>query len=218
MKIGGSLLRVQDRLKTFCRELPEVGKLVDLAIVPGGGVFADEVRRLYDTLGLSDSTAHFAAITAMDVYGLILSDLIPKSRPVTSLYEAKREIRQNVIPVILPSRIMMDVDVLEHSWEVTSDSISAYIASLLGARKLVLVKDVEGLYSSDPRIDRKATMIELIDASELERLSTSTCIDRTFPKLLIDYGLECMIIGPNIENLVKAVKGEGFRGTRILPR
>jgi len=218
VKIGGSLLRLPGGLRAFCKELPSVKKLTKFIIVPGGGVFADDVRKLYNKLNLSDSIAHFTAIIAMDMYGLILSDLIPHSKPVMSLYEAKNELKRNIIPIVLPSHIMMSVDVLKHSWEVTSDSISAYIAHLLGAQKLVLVKDVDALYSSNPKVDKNATIIESIKASQLACLNTSTCTDKMLPKLLIDYSLECIIVGPNVKNLIKALKGGKFKGTRVIPR
>jgi aspartokinase-like uncharacterized kinase len=42
--------------------------------------------------------------------------------------------------VLAPSRWLRDADPLPHSWDVTSDSIAAWIAGEIGARELVLVK------------------------------------------------------------------------------
>jgi len=44
------------------------------------------------------------------------------------------------IPVVAPYRWLRDADPLPHTWNVTSDSISAWVASMLGATQLVLVK------------------------------------------------------------------------------
>jgi hypothetical protein len=42
--------------------------------------------------------------------------------------------------VLAPYRWLRDADPLPHSWDVTSDSIAAWVAGALGARRLVLVK------------------------------------------------------------------------------
>ena len=44
------------------------------------------------------------------------------------------------IPVIAPSRWMSATDPLPHTWQVTSDSIAAWVAGALGATRLLLVK------------------------------------------------------------------------------
>ena len=44
------------------------------------------------------------------------------------------------VPVIAPYRWLREADPLPHSWDVTSDSIAAWLASALGAARLVLVK------------------------------------------------------------------------------
>jgi hypothetical protein len=42
--------------------------------------------------------------------------------------------------VLAPSRWMRSADVLPHTWEVTSDSIAAYVAGALDAAQLILIK------------------------------------------------------------------------------
>jgi hypothetical protein len=42
--------------------------------------------------------------------------------------------------VLAPSRWMRSADVLPHTWEVTSDSIAAFVAGALGAAQLILIK------------------------------------------------------------------------------
>src|SRR5262249_62419732 len=45
-----------------------------------------------------------------------------------------------LVPILAPSRWLREADPLPHSWDVTSDSIAAWIASRVGARRLVLIK------------------------------------------------------------------------------
>jgi len=44
------------------------------------------------------------------------------------------------VPVLAPYRWLRGADPLPHSWDVTSDSISAWVAGQVGAARLVLVK------------------------------------------------------------------------------
>jgi aspartokinase-like uncharacterized kinase len=44
------------------------------------------------------------------------------------------------VPVLAPSRWLREADPLPHSWDVTSDSIAAWVAGAVGARRLVLIK------------------------------------------------------------------------------
>ena len=45
----------------------------------------------------------------------------------------------------------LPLDALPASWEVTSDSIAAWVADQVGAGRLVLVKEVDGLFADWPR-------------------------------------------------------------------
>ena len=47
------------------------------------------------------------------------------------------------VAVLAPSRWMRAADPLPHTWDVTSDSVAAYVAVALDARRLVLVKPAE---------------------------------------------------------------------------
>lgn len=43
-----------------------------------------------------------------------------------------------------------------------NDTLSAYVASLVKADLLILMSDIDGLYSADPKVDPEATIIPLI--------------------------------------------------------
>ena len=58
-------------------------------------------------------------------------------------------------------------DPLEKSWDVTSDSIAAYIANLLQAQKLLLVTDVDGIFYEDPKKKLDTKLIEELSAQRV---------------------------------------------------
>src|SRR5262245_31563049 len=80
------------------------------------------------------------AVLAMDQYAHLIAGRLPCSALVTNAREASRAIDEGRVPVLAPSRWLHDADPLPHSWDVTSDSIAAWVAGAVGARQLVLVK------------------------------------------------------------------------------
>jgi aspartokinase-like uncharacterized kinase len=125
IKIGGSALG--SRI-----EIPADGRIL---IVPGGGPFADTVREVDSQFGLGDDAAHWAAILAMDQYAYALAALVRGARVVHSP-------ESHGLPVLAPFKWLLETDPLPHSWDVTSDSISAWVAQEVGAKRLLLVKPV----------------------------------------------------------------------------
>ena len=54
--------------------------------------------------------------------------------------------------MLLPAGLPLDA--LPASWQVTSDSIAAWVADQAGAGRLVLVKEVDGLFAELARARR----------------------------------------------------------------
>ena len=132
VKLGGSLM---DQAERILAELSSSGRTV--LIVPGGGMFADDVRRL----GVDGDAAHWMAIAGMEQYGWYLTMF--GIAATDKLVMADQEIR-----VLLPYRVFRDCDPLPHSWSVTSDSLAAWVAGTLGV-PLVLLKSVDGIPGDD---------------------------------------------------------------------
>jgi aspartokinase-like uncharacterized kinase len=144
VKVGGGLPREagDDALRALCATIGEAGRRHELLVVPGGGAFADAVRDCDRRYGLGDVAAHRMAILAMDQFGWLLSELIPGA-------VASTEIGGDGLRVLLPAAVLAG-DPLPASWDVTSDSIAAWVAREAGAGRLVLVKPVDGLYGEWP--------------------------------------------------------------------
>jgi aspartokinase-like uncharacterized kinase len=109
-------------------------------VVPGGGPFADAVRGLDARIGLSAGAAHWMAILGMDQYAHVLVDRIAQGVLVDEPGAIVDAAGDGKVAVLAPSRWMRSADVLPHTWEVTSDSIAAFVAGALGAVRLVLIK------------------------------------------------------------------------------
>jgi len=216
VKVGGSLLAQPDALRALCRTLDRASKNWKMAIVPGGGPFADEVRLQDKRVGLSAETTHLMAIFAMDQYGLLLCDLLNNAAPATTLRAAINFAGRKRLPVILPSRFLSTRNSLRASWDVTSDTIAAYLAARLQAKRLILITDVDGLFSKDPKKYSDAKLILSISLEELSRSSTRTCVDKAFPSQLRKHKLDTWIInGLESERFESLIRQEATTATRI---
>ena len=144
------------------------------------------------------------AILAMDQYGFFLSNITPNSYVSHSLKGISNSAK-GTLPIFLPSKLMFREDPLEHSWEVTSDTIAAYIAGLLHAEKLVLVTDVDGIFSEDPKKNVDAKLVEELSAEELQGWNKRTSVDKTLPKILLQANLDCYVVNGGYPERIKLI-------------
>ena len=140
IKVGGGTLARADTFDAVMAEISLASLEAALLIVPGGGPFADTVRDIDRQVGLSDDAAHWMAILAMDQYAHLIASRLPSGAVVCGPDEIESALKQRRTPVLAPYRWMRSADPLPHSWDVTSDSISAWVAGQVGAGRLVLVK------------------------------------------------------------------------------
>jgi aspartokinase-like uncharacterized kinase len=84
------------------------------------------------------------AILAMDQYAHVLVDRIRGAALIEEPRALPGAMSSGVV-VLAPFRWMRSVDALPHSWEVTSDSIAAFVAGALNAARLILIKPAAAL-------------------------------------------------------------------------
>jgi len=149
--VGGSLGRGRAPLRTVVGQLVRAARDARVLVVPGGGVFADRVRREHRRLGIDAATAHRMALRATDQFGLLLAAQHPRAVAVTDLDAAVRVCRRGRLAVLLPAVLVERRPSLERTFRLTSDSIAAWVASAGPARSLLVLKRVRGLdrFSAD---------------------------------------------------------------------
>jgi aspartokinase-like uncharacterized kinase len=161
VKLGGSVLAHLDLFDAALASICAAASSSRLLIVPGGGPFADAVRDVdrrlaardessaSHGLGLGDEAAHWMAVLAMDQYAHLIAARLAAALVVTEQREIGDALDARNMPVLAPYRWLRAADPLPHSWDVTSDSIAAWVAGRVGARRLVLVKPPRLRPSSD---------------------------------------------------------------------
>jgi aspartokinase-like uncharacterized kinase len=138
IKVGGSLFDLPDlaaRLRSELGRLPAPR----LVLFPGGGASADVVRDLDRVHDLGEERSHWLALRALTMNALFLQALLPDFGIAAWPNITARAI---VDPYDFAAADEKNPEHLPHTWEVTSDSLAARAAQVLGARELLLLKSV----------------------------------------------------------------------------
>src|SRR3954465_16072595 len=132
IKLGGSHAFAA-HLTDWIEAIPALaGRIV---VVPGGGPFADAVRDAQSKMGFGDEAAHHMALLAMEQYGCALAGLNRACVLADSLAAIGRALAEEQVPGWLPSRMALAANDIPCSWDVTSDSLAAWLAGGLGASR-----------------------------------------------------------------------------------
>ena len=137
VKLGGSLVS-HPRLPALLGALARRG--APLVLVTGGGPLADGVRALQPRLSLSEAACHRMAILAMEQTAIAFADLasgLVLADTPEAIADAHAKSRA---ALWLPARMALAARELPESWDLTSDSLAAWLAVELGAARLTLVK------------------------------------------------------------------------------
>jgi 5-(aminomethyl)-3-furanmethanol phosphate kinase len=138
IKLGGSLYG-NPLLHDWLTAIVESGKGRAI-VVPGGGPFADAVRDAQKKIGFDEVTAHSMALLAMEKYAAELVAMNSHFTAAKNLTEIETVFASGNIPIWLPTEMTLAADDVPPSWDMTSDSLAAWLAAQISASHLLLVK------------------------------------------------------------------------------
>lgn len=133
VKLGGSLLesgKLFDCLKHIAAQNKQT------VVVCGGGLFANTVRIAQKKWNFEDVTAHEMAILAMQQTALMCQNL----QPEFELFSKTQDFKNQRLSIWLPDLVELNNTEIEPSWNVTSDTLAAWLANELDVTELVVVK------------------------------------------------------------------------------
>ncbi len=185
VKIGGSLF------PEYAIKLAKELKNTNSCIILGGGEFANLIRKYDDEFNFSDETNHWRAIDCMDIIAKLVNDKVKSCKLAYSLKDIEEINSEGFTPIFVVSEFLKKEDPFKCSWDVTSDSIAAYVAHLLNAN-LLIVTNVNGIYTREPK-EVGSTFISKIDAKTLLTFQESS-IDVMLPSLLLKFGTNCYVV------------------------
>ena len=209
VKLGGSLISSAPDVVNKLIEYSETSKdhNVSILIVPGGGIFADSIRSASKQYDIGEVAAHWMGCLAMEQYGYYLIDKTGADG-IESIDDLP-----NGVSILLPYRLLKDRDELAHSWDVTSDTIAAWVASMVGVEegvdaRFVKVTDVDGVL-----VDNE--LVQEIGATDLLSMGT-TCVDVGLPEFIRTRNMDCVVVnGHYHERVIAAIEGDAVIGTYI---
>jgi dihydroneopterin aldolase len=180
VKLGGSHAFAESLQAWLSAVEAGAGRTV---LVTGGGPFADAVRLAQRHMGFDDHAADEMALLAMEQYAIAVAALGRSFAVADSLTGIRSALRDGLVPVWAPRRMVRRAGDVPASWDVTSDSLAAWLAGRVGARNLLLVK----------RVDAGAEPISA------EALAASGIVDAAFPRFLAESAAAGFLVGPGEE-------------------
>ncbi len=219
ISIGGSIIAQQINAEKFAEYAKVIKKIAgkhEVAVVTGGGAIARNYIDAARKLGADEASCDLIGIEVTRLNArLLISALHPDAYPEPALNykEAKSALNSGKIVVmggVAPGQ--------------TTDAVAAILAEYLKADLLVNATSVDGVYSSDPKLDPSARKFDKLSPSELVdivmklemKAGSRSPIDPLSAKIIERSGIRTIILnGENPKNLLDAILLKKKVGTII---
>lgn len=255
LKIGGSVItEKKEELKASTgvidRLADEVSRanLPQLLVVHGGGSFGHPIAERYhikegfkeDSQKIRFCETH-QMMTVLN--GLLMDSLLWHSVPAMAITPSSVAVtkkgRINVLETI-SIQMLLDMGITPVMYGdavldsdlgftiLSGDQLASMLAIKFGAERIVMGVDVDGLFDTDPKTEKRATMYERLSLRELSSIQGK--LDRSSPHdvtggmagkiseliLAIEAGISVLIVNASKPgNVYSALQGKAVTGTLI---
>lgn len=205
-KIGGKILENEKHLDNVLYQLKvlhEKFTIKNIILIPGGGSFANFIRVLDENMNLGEELSHWMAIYSMEFNGMRICGKYKYLTPIRNFKKIKKK-TGSLFSVFLPYNFLKINDELPHKWEVTSDSISLFLAYKLNLEYCFLIKDIDGIFNFQNNLINKLNYSQfknLKSNQALARINDQTTpfkkskpIDSYLFTLINKYEINCYIL------------------------
>lgn len=249
IKIGTNLLADKvkginlDRIDEIAREVSHLHSLgKHTAIVSSGaigaGVAALKLNERPKTIPEKQATAAIGQPLLMEAYEnafrkqdrtiaqilLTKDDFVNRARYLNAKNTFSVLFEKGIVPVINEN----DTVAVEEIKLGDNDNLSALVANLIEADLLVILTDIDGLYSDDPTNNQKAELIPIVEkiSPQIERIAKSSKSDLSTggmvtkiqaAKRCISAGIAMIIANGKNPKVLEEIFSGNFRGTLFLP-
>lgn len=257
LKLGGSVITHKEKpltinngaIRRLAYEISQAN-VSPLVIVHGGGSFGHPIAKAYrinegfkdssQMMGFSKTHQAMTKLNAMVLDALIShnipavavqpsSFIITKSDRIKTIDNkvVKKLIETGFVPVLYGDAVL-DSD--KGFAILSGDQLVSSLATQLAAECIIVGVDVDGLYTSDPKKDKTAKLIQHITLQELKKIqhevkeATATVTDVTGGMLgkiselipAVEAGISVLIVNAlKPDNVYKTLKGQEVVGTLI---
>jgi uridylate kinase len=220
INVGGSIVAPEPIDPGFIGRLAEVLKEAasdrTLLLVVGGGRTARRYISACRELGASETYLDTVGIDATRLNARLLVAAMPEvayngvPSTVELALEAARDHRVVVMGGTVPGQ--------------TTDAVGAELAERAVAEELLILTNVDGVYTADPRKDPDARRIPELSSSELltivtgeeYRAGSTTVVDPVAASIILRSSLITKVLdGRDLDQVRAALAGEPFEGTVV---
>ncbi|HUV84054.1 MAG TPA: UMP kinase [archaeon] len=218
ISIGGSVLISDldpERIYKYAENVKQLTIEHTVYVVVGGGRIARDYISAARALGANEVECDVIGIDMTRINARLLIAALGKSaypEPPNSYHDANDAAFSGRIVVmggLIPGQ--------------TTDAVSAVLAEYVGADLLINATSVDGVYTSDPNIDKNAKKLTNMTPSELMEIvmkidmvaGSNSPLDPLAAKIIQRCGIKTVVVdGKDPENIVEAVAGR-HNGTLI---
>jgi isopentenyl phosphate kinase len=255
LKLGGSVITHKEKpltinrraIRRLAQEISQAN-ISPLAIVHGGGSFGHPIAKKYRiNEGFKDSSQIIGfskthqAMTKLNK--IIIDALISHNIPAVTIQPSSfiitksdriKTINNKIVEKLLETGfvpVLYGDAVLDSDMGfaiLSGDQLVSFLATQLSADRIIIGVDVDGLYTSDPKKDKTAKLMQHITLQELKkmqhRIRGATVTDVTGGMLgkmselipAVGAGISVLIVNASKpDNVYKALKGQKVVGTLI---
>ena len=219
LSLGGALVNPGTPDSQYVASLVRLlrGTRYRFGIVVGGGRLARKWAEAARRKGNSQFEADEAAIEATKKNAQFVIDIIKKdvNRVVCQTFESAREQSKKHRFVVMGGTIP----------GITTDSDATLLAECLGAKRLLNLSNIDGIYSDNPVRNHNAKkfhhmgyaqLIDLAGKNDMRKAGTHFVFDFLACKLIARSKIEAHFVhGRNLLDVRKAIEGKPHGGTVV---
>jgi glutamate 5-kinase len=237
IKIGTNLLADKvkginlDRINEIARSVARLNAMGNnIAIVSSGaigaGVAALRLKERPKTIPEKQATAAIGQPLLMEAYedAFRKDDFANRARYLNAKNTFPVLFEQGVVPIINEN----DTVAVEEIKLGDNDNLSALVANLIEADLLIILSDIDGLFSDDPTKNNKAQLIPVVEkiSSQIEKLAKSSKTELSTggmitkiqaAKRCVSAGIAMIIANGKNPNILEEIFSGTFKGTLFLP-
>ncbi len=214
ISLGGSIVAGNDSNNQYLRDFRDFMETCHekLYIVVGGGALAREYIKRARELGMDEYT--------LDEIGIMATRMNAKLMITENTYP---EIPESIAAAVKAGKTYKNVVMGGTEPGHTTDGVALLLAEKLREKMVINMTSVGGIYDRDPKRHSDAKLIERMSYNDAKSMFYSPRMDAglNIPvdllaiKIAERSSINLYIVNRDIENLVKVIKNEDFKGTVI---
>lgn len=200
MKLGGSLLYDLDKTKMLMERI-EKSSNKNVVYTVGSGYLGE----VYKKWGREENKINVPYENSIKIWSdiqstnaNIMASLNPNFIVCDNVEEVDMALKKEKRPILDARGFHEEFKELKYQ---TTDVRAACLCNKLNCKNLIIVTDVDGIYSGDPKKDTGSQKLKVIKAKELTKMGR-TSVDKGLAEMLIQYGITGYVVG--IDSLVRS--------------